>query len=38
MGGALDWAALPYVIELLGIADPEKLVCQLAAIRDSHKE
>ena len=32
--GGIDWAALPIVVEMLGIADPELLVTQLVAIRD----
>lgn len=36
--GGLDWAALPVVVELLGVADPERLVYQLAAIRDHHQQ
>jgi hypothetical protein len=31
----IDWAGLPYVVELLGIHDIELLVCQLNQIRDS---
>lgn len=34
MGGALDWAALPLVAELLGVEDVERLITELAAIRD----
>lgn len=34
MGGALDWAGLPLVAEMLGIEDLEILVAQLAALRD----
>lgn len=34
MGGQLDWAALPVVSELLGVADVETLIHQLVAIRD----
>jgi hypothetical protein len=34
MGGALDWSGLPLVAELLGIHDLERLITQLAAIRD----
>lgn len=36
--GGLDWSALPMVTELLGIADPEKLIRQLVALRDHAKE
>ena len=32
--GGIDWAALPIVAELLGIADIEKLNVQLVALRD----
>ena len=31
--GGLDWAALPLVAEMLGIAEPEKFIVQLVAIR-----
>ncbi len=34
MGGAIDWAGLPLVAEMLGIEDLEILVAQLAALRD----
>jgi hypothetical protein len=34
MGGAIDWAALPVVIDLLGIKDIEGLIAQLIALRD----
>jgi hypothetical protein len=34
MGGSIDWAALPYVCELLGIADPTRLIWNLKTIRD----
>ena len=32
--GGIDWAALPVVAEMLGIAEIEPLVVQLTAIRD----
>jgi hypothetical protein len=35
--GGLDWAALPIVVEMLGIVDVEMLVTQLVAIRRSGK-
>lgn len=38
MGGALDWSALPLVVELLGITDPEQLIYQIAAIRDHQRQ
>lgn len=34
--GGIDWAGLPIVAELLGIADPEYLIEQLLVIR-THK-
>lgn len=37
MGGALDWAALPLVAEVLGVVDVERLVVELATIRDFHR-
>lgn len=36
--GGLDWAALPVIVELLGIADPEPLIYQLQAIRNHHRQ
>ena len=38
MGGALDWAALPTICELLGIADPERLIHALHALRKNYPE
>lgn len=37
--GGLDWAALPVVVELLGVSDVEQLIVQLVAIREhmAHK-
>ena len=32
--GGIDWSALPIVIDLLGVSDPEALITQLVAIRD----
>ena len=32
--GGIDWSALPIVIDLLGVSDPEALIAQLVAIRD----
>ena len=32
--GGLDWAALPMVIEMLGVKDVEALVAQLCVLRD----
>lgn len=34
MGGQLDWAALPVVVELLGVTDVEILIHLLVALRD----
>lgn len=36
--GGLDWAALPVVCELLGIADPEPLIYQLQALRNQQRQ
>lgn len=36
--GGLDWAALPLVADLLGADDMERLVTELAAIRDFQRE
>ena len=35
--GGMDWAALPVVVDLLGVDDVEGLVDGLAAIRDHHR-
>jgi hypothetical protein len=35
--GGIDWAALPIVVEMLGVTDVERLVRQLAAIREFNK-
>ena len=35
--GGMDWAALPIVVEMLGVSDPETLIQQLAAIRDHQR-
>lgn len=32
--GGLDWAAVPTVVDLIGVNDIEMLLVQLAAIRD----
>ena len=32
--GGMDWAALPVVIDLLGVSDPEMLIRNLLIIRD----
>lgn len=34
MGGAMDWQALPMVVELIGVKDVELLVIQLLTIRE----
>lgn len=33
MGGQIDWAALPVIVEMLGIDDVEVLIARLMAIR-----
>jgi len=38
MGGRLDWAALPVIVELLGIVDVDILIIQLVALRDRPRE
>jgi hypothetical protein len=38
LGGEIDWAGLPIVVEMLGIADVELLVKQMLLIRDSQNE
>jgi hypothetical protein len=37
MGGQIDWAGLPIIVELLGIADIDLLIRQLTLIRDTKK-
>lgn len=37
MGGTLDWAALPWLVELLGIEDIELYVAQLCAWREYNR-
>jgi len=32
--GGLDWAALPIVLEMLGVEDPEPVIHQLILLRD----
>lgn len=34
MGGEMQWAALPYVVEILGVADPAALIDNLMTVRD----
>jgi hypothetical protein len=36
--GGLDWSALPTVVEMLGITEPETFITQLVAIRDRQRE
>jgi hypothetical protein len=35
--GGLDWAALPVVVEMLGVEDVDRLVRHLVTIRESQK-
>lgn len=35
--GGLDWAALPIVVEMLGIEDVDQLVRNLATMREFQK-
>lgn len=37
MGGEIDWQALDFLCELLGITDVERLIVQLTVIRDRPK-
>ena len=32
--GGLDWSALPVLVEMLGVRDPEPFITQLVAIRE----
>lgn len=34
MGGEVSWQALPILIEMYGITDPELFITQVLAIRD----
>ena len=34
MGGTIDWAALPLLVEIHGVDDIELLIDQLVAIRE----
>lgn len=36
--GGLVWEALPVVVEVLGVRDPEMLIAQLVTIRDREQE
>ncbi len=36
--GGLDWQALPIVIDMLGILDPEDLIMQLVTVREHSRE
>ena len=35
--GGIDWAALPIIIDMLGIEDPEALIVQLVEIRNAQR-
>lgn len=34
MGGEMQWTALPYVVEILGVSDPEALIDNLMTVRE----
>lgn len=34
MGGVIDYAALPTIVDMVGVQDPERLIHQLASLRD----
>jgi hypothetical protein len=38
MGGSIDWAALSFVCEILGVDDVEVLLYDLISIRDKDRE
>lgn len=38
MGRYLDWAALPVVVEILGVEDVESFIVQLVALRDRKQD
>jgi len=35
--GGLDWSALPIIVEMLGVREPDVLITQLVAIRDAQR-
>jgi len=34
MGGQIDWSALPFLVELYGIRDPDIFLAELVAVRE----
>lgn len=38
MGGTIDWAALPVIVEMLGVHDVDLLIRQLIVMRDHLNE
>ena len=38
MGAQVDWTALPIIIEMLGVDDPEQLIRHVTLIRDTPSE
>lgn len=34
MGGRVEWTAMPLIVDLLGVADPEEMVHDLLIVRD----
>lgn len=38
MGSEINWNAMDFICELLGITDVERLLVQLVAIRDKDKK
>ena len=38
MGGAIDWAALPWVAEYLGIDDLDAAILDMTVIRDWQRD
>lgn len=35
--GGIDWQALPIVVDMLGISDPENLIYQLVTLREHQR-
>jgi len=38
MDSRIDWVAMPIIVEIEGIQDPELLIVQLKAIRDQRQD
>lgn len=38
MGGAIDWAGLPVIMELLGVEDTERMIHAMSSILQHERE